>query len=135
MQKELLEEAKQLQKKSSSKKKSERRMSENKIRNSIDSLESNIRERSVDGSLAEDPDDGEIQFTRFKVEADDSICSNQSQRQVIDENQLANLFKNAIKGKRKTKKKKSPSEPLRQSNRVRKSVEKLQVSAKGQSYD
>ena len=70
MQKELLEEAKQLQKKSSSKKKSERRMSENKIRNSIDSLESNIRERSVDGSLAEDPDDGEIQFTRFKVEAD-----------------------------------------------------------------
>ena len=71
----------------------------------------------------------------IKVEADDSICSNQSQRQVIDENQLANLFKNAIKGKRKTKKKKLPSEPLRQSNRVRKSVEKLQVSAKGQSYD
>jgi len=73
LQKELLEEAKQLQKKSSSKKKSERRMSENKIRNSIDSLESNIRERSVDGSLAEDPDDGEIQFTRFKVEADDTV--------------------------------------------------------------
>ena len=71
----------------------------------------------------------------IKVEADDSICSNQSQRQVVDENQLASLFKN-IAGKRKTKKKKLPTEPLRKSNRVRKSVEKLQVgSTKGKSYD
>ena len=70
----------------------------------------------------------------IKVEADDSICSNQSQRQVTNENQLANLFKNAIKGKRKTKKK-LPSVPSRQSDRVRKQVEKLQLSTKGQSYD
>jgi hypothetical protein len=30
-------------------------------------------ERSVDGSLVEDPDDGEIQFTSFKMEADDNV--------------------------------------------------------------
>lgn len=73
LQQELLVEAEQLQKKLNKKKKMERRLSENKIRNSVDSLEGSLRERSVDGSLVEDPDDGEIQFTRFKVEADDTV--------------------------------------------------------------
>jgi len=75
LQQQLLVEAKELHEKLSKKKKMERRLSENKIRNSVDSLEleGSIRERSVDGSLVEDPDDGEIQFTRFKVEVDDTV--------------------------------------------------------------
>jgi len=74
LQQQLLVEAKELHEKLSKKKKMERRLSENKIRNSVDSVEESvIRERSVDGSLVEDPDDGEIQFTRFKVEVDDTV--------------------------------------------------------------
>jgi len=73
LQQELLLEAKDLHDKLTKKKKMERRLSENKIRSSVDSLEGSVRERSVDGSLVEDPDDGEIQFTRFKVEADDTV--------------------------------------------------------------
>ena len=74
LQSELFEEANELQKKLNKKKKMERRMSE-KIRNSVDSvdMDGSVRERSVDGSLVEDPDDGEIQFTRFKVEVDDTV--------------------------------------------------------------
>jgi len=73
LQSELFVEAGELQKKLNKKKKLERRMSE-KNRASVDSMdEGSVRERSVDGSLVEDPDDGEIQFTRFKVEADDTV--------------------------------------------------------------
>eukprot|EP00092_Neocalanus_flemingeri_P041006 GFUD01044649.1.p1 GENE.GFUD01044649.1~~GFUD01044649.1.p1 ORF type:complete len:509 (+),score=166.28 GFUD01044649.1:46-1572(+) len=74
LQQELFEEAQELQRKLNRKKKMERRMSE-KIRTSVDSMdtEGSVRERSVDGSLVEDPDDGEIQFSRFKVEVDDTV--------------------------------------------------------------
>ena len=77
----------------------------------------------------------EVANNTIKSEADDSICSNQSQRQIVDESQLARLFKNA-NSKRKSKKKKVPTEPSRRSTRDRTKVEKLQIgSTKGQSYD
>ena len=77
----------------------------------------------------------EVANDTIKSEADDSICSNQSQRQIVDESQLARLFKNA-KSKRKSKKKKVPTEPSRRSTRDRTQVDKLQIgSTKGQSYD
>ena len=78
----------------------------------------------------------EVANETVKTEADDSICSNQSQRQIVDESQLANLFKNVAKSKRKSRKTKTPTEPSRKSTRDRKKVEKLQIgSNKGQSYD
>ena len=79
----------------------------------------------------------EVANDTVKTEADDSICSNQSQRQIVDENQLASLFKNvATKSKRKSRKSKTPTEPARKSNRDAKKVKKLQIgSTKGQSYD
>ena len=77
----------------------------------------------------------EVANDTVKTEADDSICSNQSQRQIVDENQLAKLFKKAAKSKRKSRQK-SPTEPTRKSTRDKKQVEKLQIgSTKGQTYD
>ena len=72
----------------------------------------------------------------FKTEAGDSICSNQSQWQIVDENQWTYLFKNVAKSKRKSRKSKTSTGPSRRSTRETKKVEKLQIgSNKGQLYD
>jgi len=90
---------------------------------SDDSNSSDLNKSSAGGvGCSTDVTKIEVANETIKTEADDSICSNQSQRQIVDENQLANLFKNVAKSKRKSRK----------SNKV----EKLQIgSNKGQSYD
>ena len=95
-----------------------------------------LRETSNDESSAGGVNDStENLNVTVRSEADDSICSNQSQRQIVDENQLANLFKNAMKAKRKPRKKKVPTEPSRKSTRDRTQTKLLQIAEKGQTYD
>ena len=104
---------------------------------SDDSNSSDLNKSSAGGvGCSTDITKIEVANETIKTEADDSICSNQSQRQIVDENQLANLFKNVAKSKRKSRKSKTPTEPSRKSTRESKKVEKLQIgSNKGQSYD